>query len=116
MLAADGDEGGRHQLINAAVSNGNLYILKVQVGDKRWFKVRRSTGWLPRMPQCCGLGGVLRPQVAVPGQWPPAPHINRNSHVVRCEHGFCVRAEQQVVPVQGANKGAKGAWNSFVVA
>ena len=39
-LAADGDEGGRHQLINAAVSNGNLYILKCQVGDKRWFKVR----------------------------------------------------------------------------
>lgn len=35
---ADGDEGGRHQLITAAVSGGNLYILKVQVGDKRWFK------------------------------------------------------------------------------
>ncbi len=37
-LAADGDEGGRHQLITASVSNGQLYILKVQVGDKRWFK------------------------------------------------------------------------------
>ena len=36
--AADGDEGGRHQLITAAVSGGNLYILKIQVGDKRWFK------------------------------------------------------------------------------
>lgn len=36
--AADGDEGGRHQLITAAVSGGNLWILKVQVGDKRWFK------------------------------------------------------------------------------
>jgi hypothetical protein len=35
---ADGDEGGRHQLITASVSNGNLYILKIQVGDKRWFK------------------------------------------------------------------------------
>jgi hypothetical protein len=35
---ADGDEGGRHQLITAAVSNGQLYILKVQIGDKRWFK------------------------------------------------------------------------------
>jgi phage terminase large subunit-like protein len=35
---ADGDEGGRHQLITAAVGNGNLYILKIQVGDKRWFK------------------------------------------------------------------------------
>lgn len=35
---ADGDEGGRHQLITAAVSGGNLYILKIQVGDKRWFK------------------------------------------------------------------------------
>ena len=35
---ADGDEGGRHQLINATVSDGVLYILKVQIGDKRWFK------------------------------------------------------------------------------
>merc|ERR1712025_1524531 len=35
---ADGDEGGRHQLISATVSSNTLYILKVQVGDKRWFK------------------------------------------------------------------------------
>merc|ERR1712188_11504 len=35
---ADGDEGGRHQLISATVSNGTLFILKIQVGDKRWFK------------------------------------------------------------------------------
>lgn len=35
---ADGDEGGRHQLIKATVSGGKLWILKVQVGDKRWFK------------------------------------------------------------------------------
>merc|ERR1719408_463963 len=35
---ADGDEGGRHQLISAVVSSNTLYILKVQVGDKRWFK------------------------------------------------------------------------------
>merc|ERR1711988_732837 len=35
---ADGDEGGRHQLISATVSGGILYILKIQVGDKRWFK------------------------------------------------------------------------------
>merc|ERR1711998_486348 len=35
---ADGDEGGRHQLITAVVSGGNEYVLKVQVGDKRWFK------------------------------------------------------------------------------
>ena len=35
---ADGDEGGRHQLITATVANGNLYLLKVQCGDKRWFK------------------------------------------------------------------------------
>ncbi|KAL6758347.1 oxygen-evolving enhancer protein 2, chloroplastic [Haematococcus lacustris] len=34
----DGNEGGRHQLIKATVSNGNLYVLKVQAGDKRWFK------------------------------------------------------------------------------
>ena len=59
--SADGDEGGRHQvcpcerrvcqislpdhgladmqLITAAVNNGQIYILKVQIGDKRWFKV-----------------------------------------------------------------------------
>lgn len=35
---ADGNEGGRHNLITATVSGGQLYILKVQVGDKRWFK------------------------------------------------------------------------------
>lgn len=35
---ADGDEGGRHQLITATVSSGTIYILKVQCGDKRWFK------------------------------------------------------------------------------
>jgi len=34
----DGNEGGRHQLIKAVVSSGKLWILKVQVGDKRWFK------------------------------------------------------------------------------
>lgn len=39
---ADGDEGGRHQLISATVSNKFLYILKVQVGDKRWFKGARK--------------------------------------------------------------------------
>lgn len=36
--AADGDEGGRHQLIRATTSNGRLFLLKVQIGDKRWFK------------------------------------------------------------------------------
>ena len=36
--SADGDEGGRHQLFAASVSNGKLFILKAQCGDKRWFK------------------------------------------------------------------------------
>merc|ERR1711953_1120709 len=35
---ADGNEGGRHQLISATVASGTLYILKIQVGNKRWFK------------------------------------------------------------------------------
>lgn len=35
---ADGDEGGKHQLIVATVSGGKLYLLKAQAGDKRWFK------------------------------------------------------------------------------
>lgn len=39
---ADGDEGGKHQLITATVSNGKLYICKVQAGDKRWFKGARK--------------------------------------------------------------------------
>lgn len=39
VRSADGDEGGRHQLIKSAVGkDGKLYILKVQIGDKRWFK------------------------------------------------------------------------------
>lgn len=39
---ADGDEGGKHQLITAAVKNGKLYICKAQAGDKRWFKGARK--------------------------------------------------------------------------
>ncbi|KAJ4976553.1 hypothetical protein NE237_001659 [Protea cynaroides] len=39
---ADGDEGGKHQLIAATVSDGKLYICKVQAGDKRWFKGARK--------------------------------------------------------------------------
>ena len=35
---ADGDEGGRHQLIATTVSDGSLYAIKCQSGDKRWFK------------------------------------------------------------------------------
>ena len=35
---ADGDEGGKHQLITATVADGKLYICKAQAGDKRWFK------------------------------------------------------------------------------
>jgi hypothetical protein len=37
-LAADGNEGGRHILVSATVSGGKLWIMRVQVGDKRWFK------------------------------------------------------------------------------
>lgn len=39
---ADGDEGGKHQLIKATVNDGKLYICKVQAGDKRWFKGARK--------------------------------------------------------------------------
>ncbi|XP_064982970.1 oxygen-evolving enhancer protein 2, chloroplastic-like [Musa acuminata AAA Group] len=39
---ADGDEGGKHQLITATVSDGKLYICKAQAGDKRWFKGARK--------------------------------------------------------------------------
>ncbi|OIW04199.1 hypothetical protein TanjilG_00759 [Lupinus angustifolius] len=39
---ADGDEGGKHQLISATVKDGNLFILKAQAGDKRWFKGARK--------------------------------------------------------------------------
>ncbi|CAI0461148.1 unnamed protein product [Linum tenue] len=39
---ADGDEGGKHQLISAAVTDGKLYICKAQAGDKRWFKGARK--------------------------------------------------------------------------
>lgn len=38
VRAADGNEGGRHVLLTAAVGGGNLYVSKVQCGDKRWFK------------------------------------------------------------------------------
>ncbi|KAG6550949.1 hypothetical protein Mapa_007564 [Marchantia paleacea] len=35
---ADGDEGGKHQLVIATIDAGKLYIMKAQAGDKRWFK------------------------------------------------------------------------------
>ena len=35
---ADGDEGGKHNLIKATISGGKLWILKIQVGDKRWIR------------------------------------------------------------------------------
>ncbi|XP_024389801.2 oxygen-evolving enhancer protein 2, chloroplastic-like [Physcomitrium patens] len=35
---ADGDEGGKHQLIAATVKDDNLYLFKAQAGHKRWFK------------------------------------------------------------------------------
>ncbi|XP_057955687.1 putative oxygen-evolving enhancer protein 2-2 isoform X2 [Malania oleifera] len=38
---ADGDEGGKHQLITATVADGKLFICKAQAGDKRWFKGAR---------------------------------------------------------------------------
>lgn len=38
VRAADGNEGGRHQLFSVFVNKGKLYIAKVQAGDKRWFK------------------------------------------------------------------------------
>ncbi|PON35525.1 PsbP family [Parasponia andersonii] len=38
---ADGDEGGKHQLIIATVKDGKLFICKAQAGDKRWFKGAR---------------------------------------------------------------------------
>ena len=34
--AADGNEGGKHHIISAAVSSGQLYVMKAQIGDKRW--------------------------------------------------------------------------------
>ena len=34
--SADGNEGGKHNLIKATVAGGKLWILKVQIGDKRW--------------------------------------------------------------------------------
>ncbi|XP_044493303.1 LOW QUALITY PROTEIN: oxygen-evolving enhancer protein 2, chloroplastic-like [Mangifera indica] len=38
---ADGDEGGKHQLITATVKDGKLYICKAQARDKSWFKGAR---------------------------------------------------------------------------
>eukprot|EP00246_Nothoceros_aenigmaticus_P000768 TRINITY_DN1099_c0_g1_i1.p1 TRINITY_DN1099_c0_g1~~TRINITY_DN1099_c0_g1_i1.p1 ORF type:complete len:306 (-),score=45.85 TRINITY_DN1099_c0_g1_i1:316-1134(-) len=35
---ADGTEGGRHQIVVGAVSDGKLYVTKAQAGEKRWFK------------------------------------------------------------------------------
>jgi hypothetical protein len=39
---ADGNEGGRHQVFKALESGGSTYILKVQMGDKRWFRGQKN--------------------------------------------------------------------------
>jgi len=39
---ADGNEGGRHHLIAATTSKGNLYIFRAQAGDKRWIGVGKG--------------------------------------------------------------------------
>ena len=108
VIAADGDEGGRHQLINAAVSNGNLYILKVQVGDKRWFKVRCCAG-TPFIPAwSCGLGGTCALVLPRPCIWPSAPCMDRYSHAVRCERVQSVCTQRRVVCCAGRQQGRKG--------
>ena len=54
---ADGDEGGRHQIIKATVANGKLYIIKAQCGDKRWFKgVKNGALWRLRGMEGEGVG------------------------------------------------------------
>ena len=45
IRSADGNEGGRHHIISAAVSNGQLYILKAQIGDKRWYVIHLPLAW-----------------------------------------------------------------------
>ena len=36
--SADGNEGGKHHMIKATVSSGKLWILNIQIGDKRWIR------------------------------------------------------------------------------
>jgi hypothetical protein len=42
---ADNSEGGRQNLIKATVANSKLYLLKVQVGDKRWYRGADKDAW-----------------------------------------------------------------------
>jgi hypothetical protein len=38
LIVADGDEGGKHNLIKATVADGKLWILRIVIGDKRWIR------------------------------------------------------------------------------
>ncbi|KAL3680376.1 hypothetical protein R1sor_023332 [Riccia sorocarpa] len=42
IRTTDGDEGGKHQLINVTIDGGKLYVMKTQAGDERWFKGARK--------------------------------------------------------------------------
>lgn len=42
---ADGDEGGKHQLITATVDKGKLYICKAQAGDTRGGSREQGGSW-----------------------------------------------------------------------
>ncbi|GFH26020.1 PsbP domain-containing protein [Haematococcus lacustris] len=71
-MSSDGNEGGRHQLIKATVSNGNLYVLKVQAGDKRWFKGANKDclGTLNSFTMGMGLDpGAIQAVSAASGVW-----------------------------------------------
>jgi hypothetical protein len=39
---ADGNEGGRHQLIKAIEAGGETFILRIVMGDKRWFRGQKN--------------------------------------------------------------------------
>lgn len=43
LRTADGTEGGRHVLMKAGVKGGNIYLMKVEAGDKRWVRDKRAS-------------------------------------------------------------------------
>lgn len=126
--SADGDEGGRHHLVTATVSNGNLYILKIQAGDKRWFKVWMGRGGAGREQQHRVPRPVYVHAIPVPGRgaltqsarmslcrvsprmprvWPTASPWPRRCGIVHCgEKKTCITiilpaCAQQPLPLNG---------------
>ena len=118
--AADGDEGGRHQLITASVSNGNLYILKIQVRKSMPRQERLDVARTAPLPAKVVINVMaLHTSAAAKRIWllrACQPAIGLQVKLTPHRASYCFAQVGDKRWFKGVEKDAKGAWNSFTVA